>query len=232
MLTLSDKRYRAEMTLGAETDTQDASGNVIEKRRVNVSEDEIRAAVSGFVGEIEQIPPMYSAIKKDGKKLYELARKGEEIERPARKITIFEINILDIDLKRNIVALDVLCSKGTYIRTLCRDIGEKLGTLAYMSKLERTKTGMFTIEQARTPEELELLGDLESALIPTDALFSDLPKIKLNEKQTKSVVNGVRMTYRGLDEGRRYRLYDEKGKFLCVSKCADERLVLEKAFWN
>ncbi len=232
MLTLSDKRYRAEMTLGAETDTQDASGTVIEKRAVNVSEDEIRAAVSGFVGEIEQIPPMYSAIKKDGKKLYELARKGEEIERPARKITIFEINILDIDLKKNTVSLDVLCSKGTYIRTLCRDIGEKLGTLAYMSKLERTKTGMFTIEQARTPEELEALDDLESALISTDALFSDLPKIKLNEKQTKSIVNGVRMTYRGLDEGRRYRLYDENGRFLCVSKCADERLVLEKAFWT
>ncbi len=232
MLTLSDKRYRAEMTLGAETDTQDASGNVIRRREVNVGEDEIRAAVSGFVGEIEQVPPMYSAIKKDGKKLYELARKGEEIERPARKITVFEINILDIDLEKNTVTLDVLCSKGTYIRTLCRDIGEKLGTLAYMSKLERTKTGMFTIEQARTPEELESLGDLESALIPVDALFADLPEIKLNEKQTKSIVNGVRMTYRGLDEGQRYRLYDENGKFLCVSKCMEERLVLEKAFWN
>ncbi len=233
MLTLADKRYIAEFVLGKSTDTQDAQGEVTEERNVSCSEDEVRSAVMSFVGEIEQVPPMYSAVKRNGKKLYELARQGIEIEREPRKINIYSIDILEIDLPR--VKIDVSCSKGAYIRTLCADIGEKLGTLAYMSELRRTKSGMFTIEESYTLERLEALfaeGKLESAVVAVDALFSHLPKIDLNDKQTKSIVNGVRMTYRGLSEGQSYRLYGADGKFLCISKIINGRLTLEKAFWE
>lgn len=234
MLTLSDKRYRAELTLGKTTDTQDASGKVLTQRTVNVSAEDIADAVMRFVGEIEQIPPMYSAVKQNGKKLYELARQGIEVERKKRKITIHEINITEIDLEGRRVKLDVLCSKGTYIRTLCADIGEMLGTGAYMSALERTQTGPFTLGESYTVDELEKKrdeGTLEETLIPTDAVFLDYPKIVLNEKQTRSITNGIRMSYKG-DEGQSYRLYSADGNFLCVSKCIDGRLVLEKSFWN
>ncbi|MCC8160842.1 MAG: tRNA pseudouridine(55) synthase TruB [Oscillospiraceae bacterium] len=232
MLTLSDKRYIAEMVLGMTTDTQDADGEVLTECAADCSEEEIRSAVSGFIGEIEQIPPMYSAIKQNGKKLYELARKGIEVERKSRKVTINSIDILKIDGAR--VTIDVCCSKGTYIRTLCEDIGIRLGTGAYMNTLRRVKTGPFTIEESHTLGELEDLkrqGTLESVIIPVDRLFADYPSVRLNEKQVKSVTNGVRMTYNGI-EGQSYRVYDEKNKFLCISKITDGKLTLEKSFWS
>ena len=232
MLTLSDKRYVAELILGKATDTQDAQGNVTEERDVNCGEDEVRDVIMSFVGEIEQIPPMYSAIKKDGKKLYELARQGIETEREKRKITINSIDILEINLPR--VKIDVSCSKGTYIRTLCADIGEKLGTLAHMSALRRIKTGSFSIDKSYTVEELEELkdkGQLQDALISVDNLFSEYPAVYLNPKQVKSVTNGVRMTYKG-DENQIYRVYDDCGNFLCVSKIKDGKLTLQKSFWS
>lgn len=234
MLTLSDKEYVAELILGKTTDTQDAEGQVLSESEVNCTEDEIRAAIMSFVGEIEQVPPMYSAIKQNGKKLYELARQGIEVERNPRKVTINSIDILKIDGKS--VTIDVSCSKGTYIRTLCEDIGKKLGTGAYMNTLRRTKTGVFDISQSHTIEELGTLklnnvGTLKEALIPTDRLFEDLPCIKLNEKQKKSVVNGVRMTYKGIDN-QSYRVYDENGNFLCISEIVDGKLVLVKSFWQ
>lgn len=232
MLTASDKRYTAELILGKTTDTQDASGTVLTESEVNLTDTEIENAVSSFVGEIEQIPPMYSAIKQNGKKLYELARKGIEVERKPRKVKIHEINILGIDGKS--VKIDVSCSKGTYIRTLCADIGEKLGTGAYMNALRRTRAGIFTIENAYTAEDIQKMaeaGTLNEALIPIDELFFEYPKIVLNEKQTRSIVNGIRMTYRG-QAGQCYRLYDAQGKFLCISRCTDEKLVLQKSFWS
>ena len=144
------------------TDTQDADGEVLTECEVTCSEDEIRQAIMNFVGEIEQIPPMYSAIKQNGKKLYELARKGIEVERKSRKVTINSIDILEINGER--VTIDVSCSKGTYIRTLCEDIGMKLHVGAYMNTLRRTKTGPFTIEESHTLKEIEILknnGELE-----------------------------------------------------------------------
>lgn len=232
MLTLSDKCYRAELVLGMTTDTQDADGEVLTECAVTCTEDEIREAIMSFVGEIEQIPPMYSAIKQNGKKLYELARQGIEVERKKRKVTINSIDILKIDGER--VTIDVSCSKGTYIRTLCEDIGLKLHVGAYMNTLRRTKTGPFTIEDSYTLKELEVLkekGQLESVLISVDRMFESYPKIILNPKQVKSITNGVQMSYNGI-EGQSYRLYDEKGKFLCISKMQDGKLKLEKAFWN
>ncbi|MBQ3462649.1 MAG: tRNA pseudouridine(55) synthase TruB [Clostridia bacterium] len=232
MLTLSDKAYTAEFVLGKTTDTLDAEGEVLTESKVNVTGDEIRAAVMSFVGEIEQIPPMYSAIKQNGKKLYELARQGIEVERKPRKVTINSIDILEINGKT--VTIDVSCSKGTYIRTLCADIGERLGTGAYMTKLRRTKTGIFAISESYTLEELGTLnelGTLKNVLIPIDKIFEKYPEIILNEKQKKSVTNGVRMTYKGR-ENQSYRVYDENKNFLCVSKIIDGKLTLEKSFWS
>lgn len=234
MLTLSDKRYTAELVLGMTTDTQDAEGEVLTECAVNLTADEITDAIKSFEGDIEQVPPMYSAIKKDGKKLYELARKGIEVERKKRAVTIHEINIINIDLENYIVKIDVLCSKGTYIRTLCEDIGVKLGVGAYMNTLVRTKTGRFTIEESHTLDQLAKMkekGTLSDAITQVDALFEEYPKIALNEKQTRSITNGIRMSYSGT-EGQSYRLYDNSGQFLCISKCEDGRLVLEKSFWS
>lgn len=235
MLTLSDKKYRAEFVLGKTTDTQDAEGNVLCEYEVNVSDEQIRNAVKSFVGEIEQIPPMFSAIKQNGKKLYELARQGIEVEREKRRVTIHKIEILEIDMAEKRIKLDVTCSKGTYIRTLGVDIGAKLGCGAYMTALRRIKTGRFGIEDAKTPEELTALmecGQLETVIKRVDTMFEDYPEIVLNPKQTKSIINGVRMTWRGGKEGQSYRLYDENRDFLCISKCTDGKLVLEKSFWN
>lgn len=232
MLTLSDKRYRAELILGMTTDTQDADGEVITECKVECSEDEIRSAIMSFVGEIEQIPPMYSAIKQNGKKLYDLARKGIEVERKPRRVTINSIDILKIDGER--VTIDVSCSKGTYIRTLCYDIGIKLHVGAYMNTLRRTKTGPFTENDSHTLSEIKsqkASGKLEEFIIPVDRMFEHYPKIQLNSKQVKSVINGVRMTYNGAD-GQLYRIYDKNGKFLCISKMTDGKLKLEKVFWN
>lgn len=234
MLTLSDKRYTAELVLGMTTDTQDAEGEVLTECAVNVTAEEIENAVKSFVGEIEQVPPMYSAIKQNGKKLYELARKGIEVERKKRKIKIYEINILSIDTEEYRVKIDVLCSKGTYIRTLCEDIGMKLGVGAYMNTLRRTMTGPFALSDSYTTEQLREMneeGTLEAALIAADSMFADYPAINLNAKQTRSITNGIRMSYKGI-ENQSYRLYDEENNFLCISKCIDGKLVLEKSFWN
>ncbi|MDD6483184.1 MAG: tRNA pseudouridine(55) synthase TruB [Clostridiales bacterium] len=231
MLTLSDKRYRAVMALGKTTDTLDAEGEVTGEFEVNVTEEEIIEAVKSFEGEIFQIPPMYSAIKQQGKKLYELARAGVEVTREPRRVFIKSIDVLEI--KENTVTIDVECSKGTYIRTLCDDIGKKLNTGAYMTELVRTKTGPFTIDNALTPDEVRARyeeGKLE--VIPTDSLFSQLEALHLNEKQTRSIKNGVRMTWRGAKEGQSCRLYGSDGEFLCISDIVEGRLVLRKSFWS
>lgn len=233
MLTLSDKSYIAELVLGRTTDTQDADGKVLTECEVNCSEEEIRCAVNSFVGEIEQVPPMYSAIKQNGKKLYELARQGIEVERKPRKVTINSIEILEISGER--VKIDVSCSKGTYIRTLCEDIGKKLGVGAYMNTLRRTRTGQFTIEESHTLSEIKELkenGGIESIIIPADRMFAEYPSVMLNPKQVKSVTNGVAMTYREGQEGQTYRVYDNENKFLCISRITDGRLKLIKSFWS
>ncbi len=230
MLINGGKRYIAELILGERTDTLDITGTVVEKSEVQVTAEAVRKAVLSFLGEQEQIPPMYSAIKKYGKKLYELAREGVEIERQPRKINIYSIDVLDISLPK--VRIDVACSKGTYIRSICDDIGTKLGCGAVMASLRRTQTAGFLIDDAYTIDELDSLCDISAALKPTDSLFSDLPEIHLNEKQEKSIVNGVRMTWRTGTEGQSYRLYGADGRFLCISKITDSKLVLVKSFWS
>lgn len=233
MLTASDKGYRVEFVLGMTTDTLDAEGEVLAECDVTSNENDIRSAINDFVGEIEQIPPMYSAIKQDGKKLYELAREGKEIERKHRHVTIYSIDICDVNMTEYTVTMEVMCSKGTYIRTLCEDIGIKLGCGAYVNKLCRIKSGMFTIDDVHTADELEQLADkglLGSVLISIDKLFNEYESIILDKKQVELVKNGVRISYLNLNENEIYRLYDDK-QFLCLSSYHNGLLIMDKAFW-
>ncbi len=235
MLTDSDKEYKTQLVLGKTTDTQDASGKVLAEQPVNVTKEEILAAVSHFTGEITQIPPMFSAIKKDGKKLYELARQGISVERQPRKITVYGIEVTEIDLENHTVTLLVSCSKGTYIRTLCEDIGKRLGCGAYMNTLVRTKSAGFTLEQSFSADELTKLKEengLEKAVLPLDSIFSAYDKIKLSAVLAKKAKNGVRIRHDKAENGKIYRIYDENGAFLCLSEGKNGELVLKKAFWE
>ena len=234
MLTAKDKQYVAEMTLGLATDTLDASGTVTETAEVNVTEQDIENAIQKFVGDIEQIPPMYSAIKVDGKKLYELAREGVEIERNPRSVRIDNIEVLDINLEENKISIRVDCSKGTYIRTLCDDIGRELGCFAHMSKLERTKSGRFDIKDAYTISQIEEMlekGDM-SFLVPVDVVFEEYERLTITEKKAKKMCNGIQISVQGLVEGKTYRVYDEKGNFLTISKAENGLLKILKTFYQ
>lgn len=191
MLTDTKKVYEAELLLGITTDTQDISGAVLEEKEVMVTEDEVRTVITSFIGEQKQIPPMYSALKVDGKKLYELAREGKTVERKARDITIESIEILDMNLPK--VRMLVTCSKGTYIRTLCNDIGEKLGCGGAMASLIRRKTAGFTLEEAKTLDEIETImkaGEIASVIKGVDAVFEHYPKAVVKEDFMKAVQNG------------------------------------------
>ena len=191
MLTDTTKVYEAELLLGVTTDTQDTSGAVLEEREVNVTEETVRAVIASFIGEQKQIPPMYSALKVDGKKLYELAREGKTVERKARNITIETIEILEVDLPK--VRMVVTCSKGTYIRTLCNDIGEKLGCGGAMASLIRRQTAGFVLEEAKTLDEIEAImkaGEITSVIKGVDTVFAGYPKAIVKEENLKAVQNG------------------------------------------
>ncbi|WP_352400492.1 tRNA pseudouridine(55) synthase TruB [Anaerotignum sp.] len=186
------KSYRAVLHLGITTTTEDASGEVLEKKPVLFDEDIIRETVKGFVGELNQVPPMYSAVKVNGKRLYELAREGKEIERKSRKITIY-----DIQIRRLIppcqVEMDVTCSKGTYIRTLCADIGKALGCGGHMSELVRTATGTFSLEDAIKLGDLKALaetGQVEKVLLKLEDALTEYTKVFVSEKSAKLLYNG------------------------------------------
>jgi tRNA pseudouridine55 synthase len=173
-----DKEYVAELMLGVATDTQDLSGTVIKESPVEVTDEQVESVVKSFVGDCMQVPPMYSALKVNGQKLCDLARAGKEVEREARKVTFHEIEILSMELP--IVKLRVKCSKGTYIRTLCNDIGEKLGCFGAMKSLLRTKVGMFGVEEAITLAELERYrdeGKLAEVVLSPDRIFMDMPAV-------------------------------------------------------
>lgn len=193
LLTDKDKTYEAVMKLGVITDTQDLTGTILEERNVLLSEDEIKEASLSFCGDYEQIPPMYSALKVNGKKLYELAREGIVVERKARGVKIYELVIKDINLETKEVTMKVTCSKGTYIRTLCHDIGEKLGCGACMKDLKRIRVERFLAEDSLTLSEVENKtkdGTIEASFIPIDQLFSHCPKIVIEKEMCRLVYNG------------------------------------------
>lgn len=230
--TESNKEYVAGLQLGVITNTQDSSGEVLEQRPVTVGREELSALLPRFTGEIEQIPPMYSAIKIKGQKLYELARKGQEVERAARKITIHKLELLrDEPSPPDTYFLRVLCSKGTYVRTLCHDIGQTLGCGGCMFSLRRTVACGFSLTDTHPLEEVISHPDPASLLLPVDKLFSDRPSIQLKAQGEKKVRNGVALSTPKLKEGE-YRVYGETGEFLALSRCKNGRLTTIKSFFE
>ena len=220
MLTDKDKEYVAELLLGCTTDTQDVTGEVLSQCEVAVSEEEVRKAVMSFVGDYEQVPPMYSALKVNGKKLYELAREGKEVERKARPVRILEIEILDMQLP--VVKMRVACSKGTYIRTLCADIGEKLGCGGTMKSLVRSKVSEFILDEALTLGQLQKLKDagrLLEAVMPVDGCFAECPALHVKEQWRKLLENGnafyanQTLENKTFPAGQWVRIYREEGSF-------------------
>lgn len=234
MLTDKNKTYEAVMLLGTVTDTQDISGEVHSRKEVQVSRDEIKNAISSFIGAYEQIPPMYSALKVNGKKLYELAREGKVVERKARPVTIYDITINWIDLTKNQVSMTVTCSKGTYIRTLCHDIGEKLGCGACMSELIRTKVSQFNIKDSLTLRQIEELvreNRIESYILSVEEMFPQYDKVYIKEESKKLIYNGNRFLAKDIksrefsskkkessnrSEDRKVRVYDDQSRFVGI----------------
>lgn len=196
------KSYRAMLRLGITTTTEDASGEVLETKEVDFNEEKIREVVGSFIGKLEQVPPMYSAVKVNGKKLYELAREGKEIERKSRTIEVYDIRIRQF-LPPDRVEIDVDCSKGTYIRTLCSDIGKALGCGGHMAELLRTRTGAFSLENAIKLDELKALAEQEKAeevLLTMEEALEDFPMVKVSEKSQKFLYNGGKIQERFLTE--------------------------------
>ena len=188
-----DKEYEVTLKLGIKTDTADIEGNIIEEKEVqNITIEKIEEILKNFIGKQEQYPPIYSAIKINGKKLYEYARNGEKVEIKPRNIEIYKIDLINFNDKENEIEFKVICSKGTYIRSLCEDIAQKLNTIGYMKELNRTKVGRFKIEDAITLEELE--NSVETKIITMEKLLSNLSIINLNEKQIEKFLNGVQIT--------------------------------------
>lgn len=225
MITDKDKTYEAVLKLGITTDTQDMTGKVLSTREVKVNKQEIEAAIKSYIGEYEQLPPMYSAIKVNGKKLYELARQGKEIERKRRPVIIYDIRILDFNEKDNEIRVSVDCGKGTYIRTLLYDIGETLGCGGTMKSLLRVAVGSFQLSQALKLDEIEKLNR-EGQLLPyvkqVDDMFGDLAKVKVAREFHKLIYNGNCFMQEHLKEqqtsinSQRVRVYDEDDNFIGI----------------
>ena len=222
------KEYHAVLRLGMVTDTQDVTGTVLEQNPVTVTTADIEAVLPRFRGDIEQIPPMYSAIKVDGKKLYDLARKGKEVERKPRPVTIHALELGE-QLSETDFRLRVECSKGTYIRTLCHDIGQALGCGATMAELRRTCAAGYTLEQAVTLEQVQAAEDPTVLLASVDSCFAHLPARTLTLAQAKCVRNGMAFTFP--EEGE-WRVYGPEGDFLAVCYTENGKLVTRKSFFE
>lgn len=196
IITGADKKYRARLQFGAETDTQDASGNVLRTFTYTFDEEEVKKACASMIGTYGQVPPMYSALKKNGRKLYELARAGIEVEREPRNVTIHDLKILEMD--ETGLTMDVHCSKGTYIRSLCEDIGKKLGYGGYMQSLIRLSSGPYTLDKAYTLKEIETMvkaGQMERFLTDLNTLFEEYPVYRVIPKEDILLKSGNFLTY-------------------------------------
>lgn len=254
LLTEKDKTYQAVCRLGVVTDTQDATGKVLEEHSIaGITEQKLRETVASFQGEIEQIPPMYSAIKVDGKKLYELAREGKTIERKPRKVNIMKIHIVQIDLEEQTFVMEITCSKGTYIRTLCHDIGQKLGVGAIMQSLVRTRVAGFHIKDALTLAQIEDLvqeNKLQEKMYAIEALFADYPKRKVLKEYSKNLANGnilkkdqledlpisllaemwINQSEWSVAHKDEYLIYDEEGNFKAIYRKRGDTFSVVKMF--
>ena len=223
----AEKTYEAVLRLGLHTDTEDITGTVLAEKEVNITAEQFLSVLENFRGQIQQIPPMYSAIKVNGQKLCDLARKGREVERQPRTITIHKLECLEFTGKT--ARLLVHCSKGTYIRTLCKDIGEALGCGGCMESLRRVTAGEYTIENAVPLQTLIESSDPSGYLLPVDSMFRQYPAVTLTEKQEKCCRNGVAFTC-NLAEGT-YRVYGQNGEFLALSHMVEGKLTIIKSFW-
>ena len=223
-----EKEYVAGLRLGQVTDTQDITGTVLDCRPVAVTAEELEGVLDGFRGEISQIPPMYSAVKVNGKKLYELARKGRQVERKPRPVTIFSL-VLEGQSGPADFLLRVRCSKGTYVRTLCHDIGQALGCGGCMSSLRRTMAGGYTLEDAVTLDQVEQAEDPAGLLLPVDSCFRQLPVLTLTPAQARRVRNGGAFSFSR--EGV-WRVYGPEGEFLAVCRGNAGRMETVKSFFE
>lgn len=220
-----DKKYIVELQLGIKTDTADSEGKIIEEKTVNetkLSKENITNVLQTFIGKQEQIPPIYSAIKVNGKKLYEYARKGQEVELKPRQIEIYDIKLIDYSMDEKQIKFEVFCGKGTYIRSLCEDIATKFETVGYMKSLKRTQVGNFKIDNSITIEELKNLIEnnenididdiLKNKIITVEEIFEKFQSINLDEKKLEMFLNGVMLT-QNLDEGV-YKIYNKNSEFI------------------
>lgn len=224
----AEKVYETRLRLGIDTDTEDITGTVLAEKPVQVTDAQVEAALAAFRGGISQIPPMYSAIKIGGQKLYDLARKGQTVERPARTVVIHELTLLARE--GDTLRLRVHCSKGTYIRTLCRDIGESLGCGGCMAELRRVSAGRFTLADAVPLETLLAAENPETYLLSMDALFRDYPAVILTENQEKRCRNGNDFSVKYPDG--RYRAYGKDGAFLMLAQVEQGTMHTVKSFFE
>ena len=225
----ADKVYEAGLRLGLVTDTQDVTGRTLEERAVDITQAQLEAALDNFRGEIAQIPPMYSAIKVNGQKLYALARQGKAVERAPRPVTIFALDLLGgagADWR-----LRVHCSKGTYVRTLCHDIGAALGCGGCLSALRRTRAGAYDVTRSHTMAEILAAENPEALLLPTDSLFSDRPALKVAENAERKLRNGAPLHTPKLKDGE-YRVYSGTGEFLLLATVSAGELTTLKSFFE
>ncbi len=238
LLADHDKEYEAVLRLGITTDTQDMEGNVLQESSVQVSEEEVRTCILSFQGEQMQVPPMYSALKVNGKKLYELAREGKVVERKARPVTFHKIEVLWMELPK--VKIRVQCSKGTYIRTLCNDIGEKLGCGGCMEELLRTRVERFALEDAVKLDEVQKAmeeGTVDSLILPVDRIFDQYPTAKTTTQGDLLVHNGNRLFSELLQEEPEaesgyVRVYDSEDTFIGLFAKKTDQLVPVKMFYR
>lgn len=225
------KEYLAGLRLGVSTDTQDITGNIVAESAALPDEAALREALGRFIGDIEQIPPMYSAIKIGGKKLYELARRGESVERAPRKITVSAIDIAGRDGDDYI--LNISCSKGTYVRTLCSAIGEALGCGACMSSLRRTRAGVFSVDDAHSLADIEAAvreGRLSDIILPVDTLFASFPKLTVSQSAAKRLKNGNIIKISAEDG--EYKVYSDSDEFLLLGRVKCGKLKTIKSFYE
>lgn len=235
-----DKEYETVLLLGTVTDTQDITGTVIRTGQMNVTEDEVRECIRSFQGEQMQVPPMYSALKVGGKKLYEMAREGIEIERKPRPVHFYNIEVIEMELPR--VKIRVHCSKGTYIRTLCHDIGEKLGCGGCMEKLLRTRVERFELLGARKLSQIQEFADrgkIEDIVIPVDQMFDSFSGCKVKQEADRLVHNGNFFPISLLENeaiirntGEQLRIYDSTGEFIGIFTKKGERMTPVKMFYS
>lgn len=224
-----DKKYVVNLALGQKTETADLEGKIIEEKKIpdkSLTQNEIEKVLKSFIGKQQQMPPIYSAIKVNGKKLYEYARKGQNVEIKPREIEIYDIKLMNIDAQKKQIQFEVFCGKGTYIRSLCEDIAEKLETVGYMESLKRIQVGDFKIEESSKIQELEENKEdtkyLESKIISVEEIFKNKEKIKLDDKKKQLFLNGVKITQN--QENDIYRIYDKNEKFIGIGIIQDKLL--------